>query len=396
MTHTQEAFLDLLRCGLWGTPLNPSIFGEAERSGDNVNSANLGKASLLSHQEWKDIVDLATVQTVTGVVLDALQTLPKALRPPKDIYFNLVMRVGETEDGGRKMNKAIAFLFQNLAKAEITAYLMKGQAVARFYPHPLHREHGDIDLLVPDERDFEKTIKMMQAMTGDAGDAEDGRDHVVFLLKDICVEVQGLNVYGIGKRCRRHYLDWARESLKGEAQVLPPLQTEKQAEREPQTAMNVVAPPMRFDLLFVFIHLMNHFFDGGVGLRQVCDWMRYLHANHSVIDVAQLESDLKWLGLKPHWQTLASMAVCQLGAPKESIPFYSTSFDRKGRLALNHIFRSGNFGTLRTNVFEGKTESQFLRRFGTLLSLFPTYGRVARLFPADACFSFYRYALRRL
>ena len=396
MTHTQEAFLDLLRCGLWGTPLNPSIFGVADNTGDSSGSANLGKASLLSHQDWKDIAELAAEQTVTGVIFDALLTLPKALRPPKDIYFNWVMRVGEMEDEGRNMNKAIAFLFQHLTKAKFAVYLMKGQAVARFYPQPLHREHGDIDLLVPDERDFEKVLQMMQTLTGDEGDAEDGRDHVVFMLNETCIEVQGLNVYGIGRKCFQHYLDWAKESLNGEAQVLLPLQTEKQPELEPKTAMNVVAPPMRFDLMFIFVHLMNHFFDGGVGLRQVCDWTRYLHEKRSEIDLSQLENDLNRLGLMPHWQTMASMAVCQLGAPKESIPFYSTSFDRKGRRALDNILRSGNFGMLRTNVFEGKTDSRFLRRFGTLLSLFPTYGRVARLFPADACFSFYRYAKRRL
>ncbi|MBQ2497786.1 MAG: nucleotidyltransferase family protein [Prevotella sp.] len=394
MTRTQEAFLDLLRCGLWGTPLNPSIFGEEESSGDNVNSANFGKASLLSHQEWKDIVDLATVQTVTGVVLDALQTLPKALRPPKDIYFNLVAQVGDLEDGGYQMNKAIAYLFHAFDKAGIEVFLLKGQAVAQFYPQPLHRVHGDIDLLVPDAQNFERAIALMQSLTGEEGEPEDERSHVVFSLKGVCVEVQGLNVYGIGRRCFQHYIDWAKESLKGESRKLI-LQTDRQPNDDAQSPKTATLSPMRFDLMFVFVHLMNHFFDGGVGLRQVCDWMRYLHENRSTIDLSQLEKDLHTLGLMPHWQTIASTAVCWLGAPKESIPFYSPSFDKKGRIALNHILRSGNFGMLRTNVFEEKN-SHLMRRFGTLLSLFPSYGRVARLFPADACFSFYRYAKRRL
>ena len=189
-------------------------------------------------------------------------------------------------------------------------------------------------------------------------------------------------------------MSWAKDSLKGESRKLI-LQTDRQPNDDAQSPKTAILPPMRFDLMFVFVHLMNHFFDGGVGLRQVCDWMRYLHENRSTIDLSQLEKDLHTLGLMPHWQTIASTAVCSLGAPKESIPFYSPSFDKKGRIALNHILRSGNFGMLRTNVFEEKN-SHLMRRFGTLLSLFPSYGRVARLFPADACFSFYRYAKRRL
>ena len=74
MTRTQEAFLDLLRCGLWGTPLNPSIFGVSEHTGDNSGAANLAQSSMLSHDEWKNIVDIAIEQTVTGVVFDALLT----------------------------------------------------------------------------------------------------------------------------------------------------------------------------------------------------------------------------------------------------------------------------------------------------------------------------------
>lgn len=394
MTRMQEAFLDLLRCGLWGTPLNPSIFGVSERTGDNSGAANLAQSSMLNHDEWKNIVDMAIEQTVTGVVFDALLTLPKALRPPKDIYFNLVAQVGDLEDGGYLMNKAIANLFHAFDKAGIEVFLLKGQAVAQFYPQPLHRVHGDIDLLVPDAQNFEKAIALMQSLTGEEGEPEDERSHVVFSLKGVCVEVQGLNVYGIGRRCFQHYIDWAKESLKGEPRKLI-LQTDRQPNDDARSPKTATLSPMRFDLMFVFVHLMNHFFDGGVGLRQVCDWMRYLHENRSTIDLSQLEKDLHTLGLMPHWQTIASTAVCSLGAPKESIPFYSPSFDKKGRIALNHILRSGNFGMLRTNVFEEKN-SHLMRRFGTLLSLFPSYGRVARLFPADACFSFYRYAKRRL
>ena len=394
MTRMQEAFLDLLRCGLWGTPLNPSIFGVSERTGDNSGAANLAQSSMLSHDEWKNIVDMAIEQTVTGVVFDALLTLPKALRPPKDIYFNLVAQVGDLEEGGYQMNKAIAYLFHAFDKAGIEVFLLKGQAVAQFYPQPLHRVHGDIDLLVPDAQNFEKAIALMQSLTGDEGEPEDERSHVVFSLKGVCVEVQGLNVYGIGRRCFQHYIDWAKESLKGESRKLI-LQTDRQPNDDARSPKTATLSPMRFDLMFVFVHLMNHFFDGGVGLRQVCDWMRYLHENRSTIDLSQLEKDLHTLGLMPHWQTIASTAVCWLGAPKESIPFYSPSFDKKGRIALNHILLSGNFGVLRTNVFEEKN-SHLMRRFGTLLSLFPSYGRVARLFPADACFSFYRYAKRRL
>ena len=65
MTRSQEVFLDLLRCGLWGTPLNKAFFGEVNDDRDANSPSNLGKMSALSHEEWKEVVDIATDQTVT-------------------------------------------------------------------------------------------------------------------------------------------------------------------------------------------------------------------------------------------------------------------------------------------------------------------------------------------
>ena len=30
------------------------------------------------------------------------------------------------------------------------------------------------------------------------------------------------------------------------------------------------------DIVYVFVHFLNHFYKGGVGLRQICDWCRLL------------------------------------------------------------------------------------------------------------------------
>ena len=38
----------------------------------------------------------------------------------------------------------------------------------------------------------------------------------------------------------------------------------------------VFLPSPDNDVIFVFTHILKHFFDGGIGLRQVCDWCRLL------------------------------------------------------------------------------------------------------------------------
>ena len=88
----------------------------------------------------------------------------------------------------------------------------------------------------------------------------------------------------------------------------------------------------------------DHYFDGGIGLRQVSDWMRYLHVNIDRIDQQQLAKDLKRLGVMKIWKVFGAMAVDHLGCPADSMPLYDAHYSKEGRVILQYILRSGNFG----------------------------------------------------
>lgn len=36
-------------------------------------------------------------------------------------------------------------------------------------------------------------------------------------------------------------------------------------------------PRAEEDVVYVFAHILQHFFKGGIGLRQICDWCRLLY-----------------------------------------------------------------------------------------------------------------------
>lgn len=38
----------------------------------------------------------------------------------------------------------------------------------------------------------------------------------------------------------------------------------------------IFLPRVDEDIIFVFSHILQHFFIGGIGLRQICDWCRLL------------------------------------------------------------------------------------------------------------------------
>lgn len=57
---------------------------------------------------------------------------------------------------------------------------------------------------------------------------------------------------------------------------------------------DVSLPPVNFDALFLFFHMVGHFIHGGVGLRQVCDWALFLSARSADIDKERLSREIRF------------------------------------------------------------------------------------------------------
>lgn len=68
----------------------------------------------------------------------------------------------------------------------------------------------------------------------------------------------------------------------------------------------------------MFTHFIKHFYkEGGVSIRQLCDWCRLMWIYKEKINASLLETRLKKSGLKGEWRGIAAMAVDFLGMPVE-------------------------------------------------------------------------------
>ena len=100
------------------------------------------------------------------------------------------------------------------------------------------------------------------------------------------------------------------------------------------------------DVVFVFTHILHHFFLEGVGLRQICDWCRLLWTYQSEVDLQKLESRIAAMGVMSEWRAFAAVAVDWLGMPKDAMPLYSTEprWRRKAKRIVADVLKAGNFG----------------------------------------------------
>ena len=160
--------------------------------------------------------------------------------------------------------------------------------------------------------------------------------------------------------------------------------------------VDVLLPSSDNDVIIVFTHFLQHFFCGGVGLRQICDWCRLLWTYRSTLDLALLERRLMEMGIVSEWQAFGAFAVEWLGMPVEAMPLFTAgiSWSRKACRICHVVLEAGNFGHNKDNSYRSKYPElveksiTFFRRLGE-------YGRLFLIFPADAPRFFVTYVGRR-
>ena len=130
MSRIQELFFFLLKRGLWGDKQTPD---------EGLFPA--------TSSEWMLLYRLSRKHTVQGIVYDGICTLPVGCQPPKMLLIQWAVEIDKWErinHHQQQMLCRIQMLF-NQAPA-ISFELIKGLAISCYYPNPLHRVCGDLDL----------------------------------------------------------------------------------------------------------------------------------------------------------------------------------------------------------------------------------------------------------
>lgn len=311
LKNETNLFLSLVRAGLWEKQ------GRLLHNNDTVDSV---------------IFRLAQEQAVEGLVAAGIELT--GAKCPKETALAVSADVIALEQRNSSMNDFIGVLFDKLHQERIDCVLIKGQGIAQCYERPLWRACGDVDLLLGTE-DYAKAKKYLASIAERQGEELKDRLHIDYTIGPWEVELHGSMRNGL----------WASMNIMLDDALL--VSFEQNRVRIWQNgAHTIILPPIDEDVVFVFTHILNHFFKEGIGLRQICDWCRLLWKSKDGVNVPLLESRLKRAGIITEWKVFAALAVDRLGMPKEAMPLYSSSkqWSRKAKRLLELIIKSGNFG----------------------------------------------------
>ena len=359
---SQQQLIELVKVGIWGTPLDTTLF----RS---------------SHVDWDEILSLCDQQTVVGIVSDAFSLMPQPLRPPKSKYFQFIKKTSEIENENIRLYDAIPNLVIELEKDGIKPMVLKGQGVGLCYRNPYRRTSGDVDLFIGfDANRYFKAKETVERLGGKVGEkTKDYRRHAAYILNDVIVELHGDIQLTISKLFDNTFHSWMVKCFNNEEWV-----------RKKAGDTHLYMPPYRFDVIFIFAHALNHYMTSGLGIRQICDWMCYLNKYHDKIDVALLKRDLEELGLTKFWKIFGSMAVLCFGMDKSKMPLFDEQFLNKGDRILRHIFITGNFGYLQRKK-QQVGGNKVIKKLKTFYGQLFVYWDNLWLFPCETfyCFNYF-------
>lgn len=351
LDRNHQAFFALVQAGLWGK---------------NVRLLPFGNIS------FKVIYRLAEEQSVVGLVAAGIEHVVD-VKVPQDVALLFVGNALQLEQRNTAMNEFVAKLFKKLNEEQLNALLIKGQGIAQYYEKPLWRASGDMDLLITEE-EYEKG-KVCLAKYGITEEGEDcNRKHVAYTITNWLVELHGTFKTECWKALDKHINTIQEDTFKfGNIRLWD------------NNGTGIPMPSIDNDVIFIFTHILQHFFKGGIGLRQLCDLSRFLYQNRNSIDISTLLLRLSKMGLMSEWRAFGAVSIDYLGMQSDCWPFYSSrnKWRRKAARIVKMVIETGNFGHNRDMSYINKYPF-VIRKMTSLWRSTKDRIRQSFIFPADS------------
>ena len=280
----------------------------------------------LGEEDWQTILQLARTQTVTGLIYSAVSSLPEDANVPEDVLFTLINRVKSIKARSARIVSVAKELCAFFTSKGLHPLVMKGPVVAAFYPQPLLRESGDIDLYFPPE-EFDRASELIASEGAEVRISPDGS--ASYHWGGICIDQH------------RAYYD-----LHTTTADLPRIGTRTSA------------------LVMLSAHILKHCMFSGIGLRQICDMAKAYESLDGEYDKTKLRTYYEKAGLTKWNRMLCGFLHRRLAVDAAVLPYAENELLPDEAL-FDIIFSGGNFGHFSEGRGDALTSSPLRRKMDT-------------------------------
>lgn len=340
MNDLKEMFFFFLRRGLCGKPYTDKT------------------VIVLARRDWEELFGMACAQAVSGLFVDGVACT--SWRPERDLWEQWLAHVLYLEHINERIARRGNEWVGLLAEEGIKAYVFKGASAATWYPHPLHRSFGDIDMVV--DEGWEKLKRLL------------GRRGIPFRNErgDLAVDEEGLTTIEFHRCCESLYNPVTNARFRA-------LQRSGQGNE--------------LYLVCLIVHLRRHFLTYGIGLKQVCDVVMMLR--HAPLDQRKLARMLRRLRLEKFCGVLFGFIDTYLGGSKE-YPFLPDFDDKDFYLMRQVIIGDGYLLKHRQENAGRQNRFSLVRIAGHAWFWAKRCLKLGRMMPDEACWFLLHQAVWRI
>ncbi len=284
---------------------------------------------------WQEVLLLARQQTVLGIVSAAIERLPSSMQPPREEALKMHQMVSLNRGYRAHHVDVLDKIYALLKRAGVERpVLLKGLGVGLNYLDPGLRQCGDIDIYIA-QHSYESCCEFLVKELGvERNDQTEDDHHFGFDFMKTHIEIHSHATPRRNVVYRsREFVEWNIEQLEGNEL--------REVEIE---GVKVFLPPHSYSFIYIFYHTWWHFIAGGIGLRQFCDWCRYIDAFSDEFNHEEIRANIARFRLEKPIAIFSTIAVAELGLSAKKYPNYHPVEDLEYIRALGKVWCGGNFG----------------------------------------------------
>lgn len=282
-----------------------------------------------SSDEWLRIYALSQKQALIGIAFQGLQKL-YTCNPEMagNLPVSLKLKWMACAVDIQRRNALVLGRAKEITGSFLTdgfrACILKGLSVSNYYPDPSLRQSGDIDLWVDAPR--KELLKYLRSKYQVDSIVIHHADVSIF--PDVETEIHYHPSYTYNPFRWRKYLAFF-EQFRTECFV--------------ENGKGFCSPSIRFNSVYLLLHIFRHIYNEGVGLRQLLDYY-YLLCLLGPEDRFFAMSELRGMGLE-RFVSAVMWVIKEVFIPNSSGVILLCNPDEKvGRFLLEEIEIAGNFG----------------------------------------------------
>ena len=328
---------------------------------------------VVASTDWQELYSFASKQAILGLCFEGIERLGKEY--PEELRLNPIERdllmtwMGKAQQIRRqnmKVNTVAGKLYSMLRKDGLRCCILKGQGNALMYPNVYSRNPGDIDVWVDANREeITEYAKCHFKLEDDIRFR-----HVETAMDGVPVELHFFPCSMNNPLYHARLQKWFKRNADLQCSNVVSL---------PDGIGEIAIPTTAFNVVYQLTHLYHHFFDEGIGMRQIIDYyyvVSMLNVNCEML--TWLPKELKHLGLWKFAGAVMYVLHEVLGLPEEKM--IAPMDEKRGRLLLAEILNGGNFGKHFTKyghfTQQGMAKKYFLKIWRNM--------HFVRFYPAEA------------